>query len=176
MIVDCDFTLNYVLSKRQELPAPNEVLMRQRIVRVSYYSFDKKLHSGQVVIDRGLVDDIKAAFEIARKSKFPIKSVIPYIDRSQMTKGERDESLNNSSAFNYRLITGTKTLSQHAFGRAIDINPKQNPFNGSTYDTNISGTISAECDLLIFFKSRKWTWGGDWVEKRDYMHFEKTLI
>ena len=35
---------------------------------------------------------------------------------------------NNTSAFNYRIVEGTSHLSKHAYGRAIDINPRVNPF------------------------------------------------
>ena len=34
----------------------------------------------------------------------------------------------NTSAFNFRVVAGSGTLSQHAFGRAIDINPVENPW------------------------------------------------
>ena len=37
-------------------------------------------------------------------------------------------SADNSSPFNFRVIAGTELFSQHALGRAIDINPVENPW------------------------------------------------
>lgn len=35
---------------------------------------------------------------------------------------------NNTSCFNYRVVDGTSSLSKHAYGMAIDINPLYNPY------------------------------------------------
>ena len=40
---------------------------------------------------------------------------------------ETSMSANNTSAFNYRRITGSSRLSKHSQGLALDINPKINP-------------------------------------------------
>ncbi len=98
-----------------------------------------------------------------------------------MSHADRAASLNNSSGFNYRNITGGDQLSMHAFGRAIDLNPARNPYvregrilpEGAAYDPSISGTITPTCELVSFFKRKAWVWGGDWMDKKDYMHFEK---
>ena len=34
----------------------------------------------------------------------------------------------NTSAFNCRYVAGTTRWSQHAYGRAIDLNPVENPY------------------------------------------------
>ena len=107
IVIDCNLTLDEVLKNRQKLPAPKAVLDRQKITTVTYYSFDGLLHQGQIVIDVDLVADVKVAFEIIRQTKFPIKSVIPFIDRSSMTDDQKAASMNNSSAFNYRTIANT---------------------------------------------------------------------
>jgi hypothetical protein len=43
--------------------------------------------------------------------------------------GDDDRSMaaNNTSAFNCRKVAGTSKWSEHAYGRAIDVNPVQNP-------------------------------------------------
>jgi hypothetical protein len=182
IIIDSNFTLAEVLKEKQEFPAPQEVLRRQRILEVIYYSFDGKLHKGQVVVDVDLVADVKGAFDLIRKTKFPVKSVIPFVDRRFMSEDERVASLNNSSGFNYRTIAKTNKLSNHALGRAIDINPALNPFiegehrlpEGAEYDAKVPGTIVADGKLVAYFKARGWVWGGDWAEIKDYMHFEKS--
>ncbi len=89
---------------------------------------------------------------------------------------------NNSSAFNYRFIFGTDRLSNHSFGRAIDINPMQNPYKqrngilvppGAQYDLTQEGTITK--DIAGLFISHGWEWGGNWEEQKDWQHFQKTL-
>jgi hypothetical protein len=71
--------------------------------------------------------------------------------------------------YNYRNIAGTKTLSKHATGEAIDIDPQPNRGNrlgggGSRYGYFDPKVINA----LI----RKWglDWGGNWSNP-DPMHF-----
>jgi hypothetical protein len=89
---------------------------------------------------------------------------------------------NNTSAFNYRVISGTRTFSPHALGRAIDINPILNPQikNGKTfpegaiYNKSARGTITSNSWLTHEFYKRGWRWGGNWKFTLDYQHFERT--
>ena len=168
---------------------PPEIRRRQKIVKVRYFSFDGKIHRGQIVIDKDLVKDIKKIFKLALREKFPINSVIPISEMRFRKNGRWDDDLsmiaNNTSAFNYRLKTGGTTLSNHATGRAIDINTVQNPYikgnlilppNGS-YDPNAAGTLTAEHPIVKLFLKLGWTWGGFWKmpSATDYQHFEKPL-
>lgn len=181
VIVDANLTLEEVLKNRQALPASQEVLDRQRITEVTYYSFDGELHQGQIVVDVDLIADVKVAFDLIKITKFPVKSVIPFIDRRLMSEAEKASSMNNSSAFNYRLIAGSNKLSNHAFGRAFDINPVLNPLIKddevipltSKYDTQVPGTIVGNEEFVTYLKGLGWEWGGDWTDFKDYMHFEK---
>ncbi|TWD58081.1 tail length tape measure protein [Agrobacterium vitis] len=67
--------------------------------------------------------------------------------------------------YNYRNIAGTNKLSEHAFGKAIDINPLQNPM-GKSLVTDMPSNVG---DM-----ASKWglSWGGAWGSKKDAMHFE----
>jgi hypothetical protein len=164
---------------------PTSIKERQRLVTVKYYSFDNKIHQGQLLIDMDLVNDIEFAFEQALKEKFPIYSVIPISHLSFRKNGIWDDDLsmeaNNTSAFNYRTVTGGQTLSMHAMGRAIDINPVQNPYiNGktilpphSTYDVQVAGTLTGDNVIIRALVSRGWSWGGNWTVLKDYQHLEK---
>jgi peptidoglycan L-alanyl-D-glutamate endopeptidase CwlK len=155
------------------------------LVDVRYYSFDQKIHQGQLVIDKSLVLDIQEIFDFALKNHFPIQSVIPLADkRFRNNKRWDDEwsmAANNTSAFNYRLSTGGKQLSKHAYGRAIDINPRLNPYvkgrvmlpAGATYVRNRPGTLTADHPLVKKFLQLGWRWGGHWKSLKDYQHFEK---
>lgn len=182
IIVDANLTLKEVLKNRQTQPAPQEVLDKQRIIDVSYYSFDGRLHQGQIVVDVDLVADVKGAFDLIKNTKFPIKSVIPFVDRRLMSETEKASSMNNSSAFNYRLIANTNILSKHAFGHAFDINPALNPLIkademlslATKYDIKVRGTITGSEEFVTYLKRLGWEWGGDWTDIKDYMHFEKS--
>ncbi len=162
---------------------PPEIKEKQVVVDVLYYSFDARIHKGQVVIDGRLAGDIKKIFEAVLKEKFPIKSVIPISDSRFSNDDERSMRANNTSAFNYRPVTGAKTLSNHAYGFAIDINPAQNPYikngvtlpPGAVHDGRKPGTLAPDSVIVKTFRSLGWTWGGDWTTLKDYQHFEKAL-
>jgi peptidoglycan LD-endopeptidase CwlK len=97
---------------------PEDIRKRQKIVKLKYYSADGKIHQGQIVIDRDLVKDIKKVFALALKARLPIYSVILISDKRFRKDGRWDDELsmegNNTSAFNYREITGGGRLSNHA--------------------------------------------------------------
>jgi hypothetical protein len=90
---------------------------------------------------------------------------------------------NNTSAFNYRKVTGGKVLSMHAYGYAIDINPVQNPYikgrvvlpEGAIYKPYRPGTLTRSSPVVMEFIRLGWTWGGSWKSLKDYQHFEKVL-
>lgn len=153
-----------------------------------YYSFDGKIHKGQLVIDARLVEDIREVFRVALENKFPINSVIPISDDRFFKNGkwnEDDQSMlsNNTSAFNYRTVTAGKALSNHAYGFAIDINPAQNPYikgnvvlpPNAVYATAKPGTLTHDSPVVRTFIRLGWTWGGNWKSLKDYQHFEKIL-
>jgi len=169
------------------LPAncPLDIKNKQRLINVNYYSFDNRVHQGQLVIDVDLVDDIEFAFQEALREKFPINSVIPMSHVSFRRNGIWDDNLsmeaNNTSCFNYRTITGSQSLSMHARGRAIDINPLQNPYirgdtilpDNSNYNPEVRGTLTGNNIIVRTLLSRGWVWGGNWTALKDYQHLEK---
>jgi hypothetical protein len=166
---------------------PQSIKSRQRLICVKYYSFDGKIHQGQLVIDMDLVDDIEFAFEEALKESFPIYSVIPLSHAHFMKNGRWDDNAsmeaNNTSCFNYRRITGGQKLSLHATGRAIDINPAQNPYikgnvvlpANSDYAPAVDGTLTTDSIIVKSLIARGWVWGGNWADLKDYQHLEKSL-
>lgn len=122
--------------------------------------------------------EVQEIFEKLLEVRFPIEQIIPVV-----AYGWDDDvsmAANNTSAFNYRFIFGTTRLSNHSYGRAIDINPVQNPYtqhNGivvphdARYDLAQPGTITTE--IASLFTSYGWQWGGDWEKQKDWQHFEK---
>jgi hypothetical protein len=164
---------------------PKELRGRQKVVAVTYWGFDGKVHRGQLVVDKDLEKDIVEVFAVALKEKFPVRSVIP-VSHPRFRKSDRwDDDLsmaaNNTSGFNYREVTGGTSLSKHALGRAIDLNPFTNPYvkgkvtlpPGATYNPAAPGTLTADHPVTRAFLARGWEWGGNWKAFKDYQHFEK---
>jgi peptidoglycan LD-endopeptidase CwlK len=164
---------------------PKTLREQQKLVGVTYWGFDGKVHRGQLVVDKELEKDIAEVFELALKEKFPFRSLIP-VSHPKFRKNDKwDDDLsmaaNNTSGFNYREVTGGTSLSKHALGRAIDINPLQNPYikgkltlpPGSKYDPDAPGTLTADHPVTKAFLARGWEWGGNWKSLKDYQHFEK---
>lgn len=132
------------------------------------------------MVHTDLAEEVTRLFEKLQKIRFPIQQITPVVtyewdDNASM-------AANNTSAFNYRFIAGTERLSNHSYGRAIDINPFQNPYTqrdgtvvptGAVYDTTKPGTVTSE--IASIFKSYGWEWGGDWNERKDWQHFEKPV-
>jgi peptidoglycan LD-endopeptidase CwlK len=176
LIIDSQITLSEAL-KGRDFPEANTKNLR--IIDVEYYSFDRKLHKGQILIHKDLANDIKEIFQIIKEKKFPIKKVLPINNYNWSDQASMKD--NNTSAFNYRVVAGTKTFSAHAMGRAIDINPLLNPEikngkispEGAQYNKFIPGTITSHSWLIHEFYKRGWRWGGDWKFMKDYQHFEK---
>lgn len=65
--------------------------------------------------------------------------------------------------FNIRNIAGSNNWSNHSWACAIDLSPSTNGFN-------MVGTIS---NIVVdAFKRQGALWGGDYIHRKDKMHFE----
>lgn len=161
-------------------PAPPEVIAALDLVEVRYRAFDGRLHAGQLVVHRDLVADVREIFAMIERTRFPVAKAVPIVRYAWSDDASMAD--NNASGFNYRLIAGTRKLSWHALGRAVDINPRLNPMiygdgriapPGASYRPGAPGTFFPGQFLLEAFRKRGWTWGGDFISLKDYHHFEK---
>lgn len=160
---------------------PKEIKKNLVLINVQYYSFDNKLHQGQLVVNKGLSNDLLKIFNLIKLERFPVAKVIPIVRYNW--DDEKSMEDNNTSAFNYRFVAGTQKLSHHSYGTAIDINPLFNPYirkdlhqpKGSEYNPSKPGTITDDSFLVREFKKLGWEWGGSWNDRKDYQHFEKVL-
>lgn len=160
--------------------APPEIIDLLSIIDVCYYSFDGRKHQGQIIVNQELEDDVYEIFNFIEKTFFPVGKVVPIVsyqwdDYSSMVD-------NNSSSFNFRVIQGTTKLSMHSLGKAIDINPVQNPViypngivapEGAKYQPKERGTLTKDHPIVKEFLKRGWHWGGNFEQPKDYHHFEK---
>lgn len=180
-IIDSVLTSAEALRQNPNSPCPSTMISDLELFEVNYYSFDGRVHIGQIVAHKDLVQDILGAFHLLCAEKFPIQSAIPIADARFMWDDTLSTKANNTSAFNYRNVRDTDKISNHATGRALDINPRLNPYfpgqkvfpADATYNPNVPGTILADSKLVKYFTDLGWTWGATWQDDPDYQHFEK---
>ena len=161
-----------------------------RYVHVMHYGFDGEVHEGELIVNAAIAQDVVDIFKELFEAEYPIEK-IRLIDEYD-ANDEASMEDNNSSAFCYRTIAETSTLSNHAKGLAIDINPLYNPYvytrkdgtlflqpeNAEAYvdrDQEDSRFIKKDDICYNIFIAHGFTWGGDWDSKKDYQHFEKTI-
>ncbi len=176
IVVDSDMTREEALADNS---FPAHVLDQMALVDVHYVGFDGKRHRGQIVVRTDLAAEVAAIFRDIEKSREPVAKVIPIVRYGW--NDDRSMADNNTSGFNYRTVNDRKNgnLSEHARGRAIDINPRMNPYEGKKggwpypHRPGTLGTLSATNPITIAFRKRGWSWGGNWSGWKDYQHFVK---
>ena len=97
-----------------------------RVVRVSYRGFDGASHTGVLIVNRSVTGAVVAAMGTLYRAGFPIRRMQP-IDAYGGSDFDSIEA-DNTSAFNCRPATGSSRWSEHAYGRAIDLDPLENPY------------------------------------------------
>ena len=97
-----------------------------RRVEVNYIGFDDKVHRGDLIVHEDLAAEVVAIFEQLLQLRYPIDK-IRTADNYPGADDELSMEDNNTSAYNCRDIPGTGRWSQHAYGRAVDLNPLLNP-------------------------------------------------
>ena len=154
-----------------------------RYIKAGYIGFDGFEHQGELVVNKEVADDVLDIFKTLFENSYKIEK-IKLVDKYM---GDDNSSMadNNSSAFNYRVIPNTNRLSNHAAGRAIDINPLYNPYivdgrilppEGKDYvdRTQDNDKYIKKGDFIYnTFSSHGWSWGGEWTHAKDYQHFDK---
>jgi hypothetical protein len=157
-----------------------------RIVRVSFVGFDGRAHTGVLVVNRSVTNDVQVAFRRLYAARFPIRRMEPV----SAFGGSDDRSMaaDNTSAFNcrYAVAPGPKRWSVHAYGEAIDVNTVENPYleggrvlppAGRAFTDrgrHRRGMAVAGGALVRAFASVGWLWGGRWTASPDWQHFSKT--
>ena len=164
-----------------------------RYLKIAYIDFNGKSKIGEMIVHVDVVKDVTQIFEILYYNQYPINKIQLISDYG----GNDYKSIeaDNTSAFNCRPVTGNKNKwSNHAYGKAIDTNPIENPY------VSIKGTSSHSKSaaylphkrlhknnllavdramllkndkVVMIFKKYGWRWGGDWKGIKDYQHFDK---
>jgi hypothetical protein len=179
--IDSDLESRMTSSWRDGCPVS---LSDLRYLELDHWGFDGRERRGELVVHHDHAEDIVAVFRALFDSRFPI-------ERMRLVDEYGGDDLasmnaNNTSAFNCRAAQGSASWSEHAFGRAIDINPIQNPYlRGSVLlppagaafvdrSLNAPGMIHAGDVVVEAFDGIGWPWGGDWITLKDWQHFSST--
>lgn len=175
-----DLAARMAPSWREGCPVP---LADLRYVTVTHRTFDGGTATGELVVHADVADGVVAVFGELFAQGYPIRSMRLVDDFG----GSDDASMaaDNTSAFNCRPISRGTGWSEHAYGRAIDLNPVENPYvrdglvlppEGEPYAArpDAPGVVHAGDAVVRAFDAHGWQWGGDWSSPVDYQHFSTT--
>lgn len=158
-----------------------------RYLRVLHYNKEGEVLEGELICHKAIAEDLLEIFQELYQAKYPIERMV-LIDE-YAADDEASMCANNTSAFNFRTISGGRRLSSHSTGMAIDINPLYNPLvrwrDGQTrvFPADAAPYVDRSRDFPYkivrgdlchqLFKKHGFSWGGDWKNSKDYQHFEK---
>lgn len=152
-----------------------------RYLTLSFWGFDGRPHTGELLVHTDVADDVVAVFGRLHEARFPIEEM--RVTRTDELDAHPTGDGNNTGAFVCRPSRGTTSWSEHAYGRAVDINPFHNPYVkgevvlpelASAYQDREAlrpGMIVAGDAATSAFQAIGWGWGGHWRSSRDFMHF-----
>lgn len=175
-------------------PVPLDVLLRSTwtpecpvtveqlaYVTVSHWGFDQEFHTGELLVNAAVAEDMVGVFRRLHEIRFPIEEM--RVIRLEEIDAHPTGDWNDTTSFVCRPAVGSANWSQHAFGTAIDINPFHNPYLkgdlvlpelASVYLDRTDqrpGMIAAGDEVVQAFAGIGWGWGGYWTSLKDWMHF-----
>jgi hypothetical protein len=178
-------------------PAPSSVIARSTWapgcpvqaadlawVRLTFWGFDDRRHTGELLVNGSVADDLVSVFRQLYDDRFPIEEM-RITTKAEQTAAPTGDG-NDTGSFNCRPVRGATTYSQHAYGLAVDVNPFQNPYvkgdlvlpelAGAYTDRSWKrpGMILPSGPVVQAFASIGWTWGGTWHSLKDLQHFSQS--
>ena len=157
-----------------------------RLLTVSFWGFDARAHTGQIVVNADAADAALQVFRALYAARYPIEHM-----RLVDAYGADENAImraNDTCGYNGRWVYSAPGVwSEHAYGHAIDINPLQNPYvwdhhvappEGKRYldrSLQVLGMIHSDAAAVKAFRAVGWVWGGYWSKSKDYMHFSPTV-
>jgi hypothetical protein len=160
-----------------------------RLLTVTHWGFDGRAHTGQLVVNRDFARPLATVFRKLYELRFPIRHM--RLDdmygppRAQPADGDVTGSFHCRKAVPSPCGSGSGNWSNHAYGLAVDLNPRENPYVGcgAVYDADSRPYVSRSRlrkgmvtpAVVSAFRLIGWGWGGDWSgSTKDYMHFSST--
>ena len=152
-------------------------------IELTFWGFDSARHTGELLMNRAVVDDVVSVFRRLYDARFPIEEMRITTKPEQTAQPTGDG--NDTGSFNCRATRGATFYSQHAYGLAIDVNPFQNPYSkGDIVLPELArsyldrswrrpGMITADGPVVKAFSAIGWTWGGTFSSLKDLQHFSQ---
>ncbi|MCE7007653.1 M15 family metallopeptidase [Kibdelosporangium philippinense] len=178
-------------------PIPADVLARStwqaacpvtkdelRYLTMSFWGFDDRPHTGEMIVNTKVAQQVTGVFGKLYAAKFPIEEMLVTAP-PELTAPPTGDG-NSTTAFVCRPARGQTNWSAHAYGLAVDINPFCNPYSkGELVLPELAsayldrgrvrpGMIRAGDTVERAFAAIGWTWGGTWRTPKDLMHFSAT--
>jgi len=168
-------------SYRPGCPVPPSQL---RAVTTRYRGFDGRTRTGTIVVHAAVAGDVLHVLRRLYRANFPIRRMTPV--EAYGGSDDRSMAADNTSGFNCRRVGGSGSWSEHAYGKAIDLNPLENPY---VHDGTVEppagrafldrsrrrkGMITRTSVAVRAFEAVGWHWGGRWTSAKDYQHFSTT--
>ncbi|HWB72654.1 MAG TPA: M15 family metallopeptidase [Egibacteraceae bacterium] len=161
-------------------PVPLESL---RYLTVTFWGFDQRPHTGELLVHASVAQDVVVVFRRLHEARFPIEEmrVVAAAELDAPPTGDG----NNTTSFVCRPTVGGSSWSQHAYGLAVDVNPFHNPYvKGDLVVPELAsvyadrgwrrpGMILSDGDVTSAFAAVGWGWGGAWRSTSDWMHFSR---
>jgi D-alanyl-D-alanine carboxypeptidase len=161
-------------------------LSQLRVLSYRYYGFDKQTHAGQIVVNEKVASPLGTVFAKLYRMRFPVRDGAfasmygPHANQN----GDVTASFECRTAAASPCSSSSKThhWSMHAYGEAVDLDPRENPYVGCgmTRDKTARSYLKRSWHrpgmvtpaVRQAFASIGWGWGGSWVgSTKDYMHF-----
>ena len=157
-----------------------------RVLSYRYYGFDKQTHVGQIVVNAKVAQPLAQVFGKLYRLRFPVRDGA----FASTYSSHPDQSGDVTASFECRNAAAspcsgnatTHHWSMHAYGEAVDLDPRENPYVGCgmTRDKTARsyrnrsrhrpGMVTPA--VRGAFASVGWGWGGSWYgSTKDYMHF-----
>ena len=156
-----------------------------RLLSVNHWGFDGRPRRGRLVVHRDAAAAMLRTMRALYRLRFPIRRM-RLVDAYD-ADDRRSMAADNTSAFNCRFVAGTGVWSEHAYGRALDLNPLENPYvtssgyvsppGGAPYadrSDHAKGMVHRNGPVVAAFAAAGWEWGGNWPWPKDYQHFSAT--
>lgn len=152
-----------------------------RYLTVSHFGFDQEFHTGEIIVNVAVAEDVVEVFRRLHEDRFPIEQM--RVTTLEEVDDHPTGDFNETGSFVCRPAVGSTSWSYHAYGLAIDVNPFHNPYLkgdlvipelASAYtdrDAERMGMIFPGDVVVEAFSDIGWSWGGDWNTLKDWMHF-----
>jgi hypothetical protein len=177
-----------LLTRRAWRPGCPVGLSDLRLLTATHWGFDARVHTGQLVVHRNAAWGIARVLRRLHDLRFPIRHMRLADAYGPERLRPADEDV--TASFECRQSVPSPCVggsasgrwSNHAYGLAIDLNPRENPYVGCGRTRDPTRTRYLDRSRLRpgmvtpavvrAFRATGWSWGGDWSgATKDHMHF-----